>query len=132
MKFLKNGDLLVLERHYNKIFGGFAENYEIDIKYIKKQEIENAIEKNTEVKGKSIIHIDNDSISGKYGYADNFESMAVKEENDLTLIYILSDDNRAPFERSILLEFEINNYSLLNDKGAPLVEYEMPDPYGDL
>lgn len=49
LKFLKNGDLLVLERHYNKIFGGFAENYEIDIKYIKKQEIENAIEKNTEV-----------------------------------------------------------------------------------
>jgi len=132
LKFLKNGDLLVLERHYNKIFGGFAENYEIDIKYIKKQEIENAIEKNTEVKGKSIIHIDNDSISGKYGYADNFESIAVKEENDLTLIYILSDDNRAPFERSILLEFEINDYLLSDDKGTTLVKSEMPDPYVDL
>jgi len=36
LKFLKNGDLLVLERHYNKVFGGFAENYLIDIKYIKK------------------------------------------------------------------------------------------------
>ena len=132
LKFLKNGDLLVLERHYNKIFGGFAENYEIDIKYIKKQEIENAIEKNTEIKGKSIIHIDNDSISGKYGYADNFESIAVKEENDLTLIYILSDDNRAPFERSILLEFEINDYLLSDDKGTTLVKSEMPDPYVDL
>lgn len=132
LKFLKNGDLIVLERHYNKIFGGFAENYEIDIKYIKKQEIENAIEKNTEVKGKSIIHIDNDSISGKYGYADNFESIAVKEENDLTLIYILSDDNRAPFERSILLEFEINDYLLSDDKGTTLVKSEMPDPYVDL
>ena len=131
LKFLKNGDLLVLERHYNKIFGGFAENYEIDIKYIKKQEIENAIEKNTEVKGKSIIHIDNDSISGKYGYADNFESIAVKEENDLTLIYILSDDNRAPFERSILLEFEINEYLLSNDKETPLIEFKMADSNSD-
>jgi hypothetical protein len=132
LKFLKNGDLLVLERHYNKIFGGFAENYEIDIKYIKKQEIENAIEKNTEVKGKSIIHIDNDSISGKYGYADNFESIAVKEENDLTLIYILSDDNRAPFERSILLEFEINEYLLSNDKETPLIEFKMADSHSEL
>jgi len=47
-------------------------------------------------------------------------------------MYISSDDNRAPFERSILLEFKVNNYSLLNDKDAPLVEYEMPAPYGDL
>jgi hypothetical protein len=132
LKFLKNGDLLVLERHYNKKFGGFAENYEIDIKYIKRQEIENAIEiENAQVKGKSVIHIDNSSISGKYGYADNFESIAVKEENGSTLVYILSDDNRAPFERSILLEFEINDYLSLDDKGASLVESKISNSYSD-
>lgn len=110
LKFLKNGDLLVLERYYEKKFGSVAENYEIDIKYVKKQEIESAIEvENAQVKGKSIIHIDNESISGKYGYADNFESIAVKEGNNSTSIYILTDDNRAPFERSMLLEFEIIN-----------------------
>jgi hypothetical protein len=110
LKFLKNGDLLVLERYYKKKFGSAAENYEIDIKYVKKQEIESAIEvENAQVKGKSIIHIDNESISGKYGYADNFESIAVKEDDNLTSIYILTDDNRAPFERSVLLKFEIIN-----------------------
>ena len=45
--------------------------------------------------------------------------------------YILSDDNRAPFERSILLEFEINDYLSSDEKGAPLVESKMSNSNSD-
>jgi hypothetical protein len=50
-----------------------------------------------------------ESIFDKYGYVDNFESIAVKEGNNSTSIYMLTNDNRAPFERSVLLELEIIN-----------------------
>lgn len=103
LAFLQNGDVIVLERFYQKKIGGFAEDYEISVKHVKKHDIEN----NEQITGKEILHIDNTSSIGKYGYADNFESIAVKTTDNSTSMYLLTDDNRAPFQRSILLEFEL-------------------------
>ena len=93
----------MLERFYQKKIGGFAEDYEISVKHVKKHDIEN----NEQITGKEILHIDNTSSTGKYGYADNFESIAVRTTDNSTSMYLLTDDNRAPFQRSILLEFEL-------------------------
>jgi hypothetical protein len=38
---------------------------------------------------------------------DNFEGLAVREEDGRTLLYIVSDDNFSPGQRTLLLKFEV-------------------------
>jgi hypothetical protein len=39
---------------------------------------------------------------------DNFEGVAVQEDSRGTIIYIVSDDNYNPFQRTLLLQFRLN------------------------
>ena len=36
---------------------------------------------------------------------DNFEGMATRQGSTGTLIYLISDDNRSPVQRTLLMEF---------------------------
>jgi hypothetical protein len=38
---------------------------------------------------------------------DNFEGVAVQEDPRGTIIYIVSDDNYNPFQRTLLLQFRL-------------------------
>ena len=56
------------------------------------------------LKGKEIIRIERPLV------VDNFEGIAVREDARLgTLIYIISDDNYNPFQRTLLLQFRLEN-----------------------
>jgi hypothetical protein len=94
--FLPDGSLLVLERKCDpKIF---YENYEIKLKFVSK----NILDDHTYIKGVEWLSL-----------ADNFESIAVKAlENNNLGIFLLTDDNRACFQRTLLLQFELSEDSL--------------------
>ena len=42
------------------------------------------------------------------GTTDNFEGIAAETRNGRTRLYILSDDNFSPMQRTLLLAFDVN------------------------
>ncbi len=92
---LANGDILVLERRYSMI-GGSA----IRIQRVSKE----SLRPGARLKGKEIIRIERPLV------VDNFEGIAVREDaRQRTLIYIISDDNFSPFQRTLLLQFRLES-----------------------
>ena len=120
--FLPTGDLLVLERWYEKkpVFGydGVYENYEIKVKIVYKKDIQ----LNAEVKGKTLIHIDNEAGSKKY--VENYEAIFVKCDTDNSCeVFLVADDNGSPSQNTALLKFSME-YSHENEQY--LVAHQQP------
>lgn len=92
---LPDGDILVLERRYNVITGAAMR-----IQRVSKGDLQPG----ARLKGKEIIRIERPLV------VDNFEGMAVREHPQLgTLVYLISDDNYNPFQRTLLLQFRLEN-----------------------
>jgi hypothetical protein len=87
---LPNGDLLVLERRYTQIGGPAAR-----LSVVRRA----AIEPNARLSGREIALIKLPM------NVDNFEGLAVRAGSSGTLIYLISDDNRSPVQRTLLMEF---------------------------
>lgn len=90
---LPNGDLLVLERRFTAI-GGPAARLSI-------------VPRNQIAPGAVLIGQELALLRLPYT-VDNFEAVATRRAADgSTLIYILSDDNRHPLQRTLLLQFRL-------------------------
>lgn len=94
---LPSGDLLVLERRFSLVGGvGMA------LRRIKADNIQS----------QSVIEAEMlAELSAPYT-VDNMEGMAVRQTQDgRTLIYVVSDDNYNPLQRTLLMMFELNDQS---------------------
>jgi len=90
---LPDGDIAVLERHYTPATGVSAR-----IALLARD----AIAPGRTVRGREILHL-NPSMT-----VDNFEGIAARRgPNGRTLLYILSDDNFNPLQRTLLMMFEM-------------------------
>lgn len=110
MTFLSNGDALIIERYADEKIPGLLANYKVDIKYLTKTDIENS----PKLEGKTIIKIDSDSHKGKFDFADNFESIAVREKGEDLYIYLLTDNGNVAYAQSTLLEIKTSLTDLEN------------------
>ncbi len=92
---LHSGDILVLERRFSLVGGvGMA------LRRIKSQDLE----PNTVIEADMLAEI-----SAPYTI-DNMEGLAVRQTDDgRTLIYVVSDDNFNPLQRTILMMFELKS-----------------------
>jgi hypothetical protein len=92
--FLKNGDLLLLERWFS-LWGGFA----VRIRRIAAAQIK----PNQTLEGEVIFEADMSH------QIDNMEGLSIHETQDgKTVVTLISDDNFHGFQRTLLLEFEYN------------------------
>ena len=89
---LPNGDVIVLERHLS-IFFGFSAR----LKLIRAA----SIRANAALTGEDLLRLDPPL------RLDNFEAIAAREDAAGTLIYLISDDNFQPFQRTLLLQFRL-------------------------
>ena len=90
---LPNGDIAVLERHFTLATGHSAR-----IVLLPRA----AVAPGTTVRGKEILHL-TPSMT-----VDNFEGISARRgRNGRTVLYILSDDNFNPLQRTLLLMFEM-------------------------
>jgi hypothetical protein len=96
---LRNGDVLVLERRHN-----LPLRFSARLALIKA----NDIRPGAALKGEEVVRVEPPLRT------DNFEGIAVKETTDGTMIFLISDDNFFPFQRTLLLQF------LLPGSGQPV------------
>lgn len=90
---LRDGDVLVLERSYSLLRGAAAR-----IRLIPGREIHPG----ARLAGREIARLQPPIIT------DNFEGIAVREDPALgTILYIVSDDNGNPLQRTLLLQFRL-------------------------
>ena len=89
---LPNGDVIVLERHLS-IFLGFSAR----LKLIRAA----SIRSHAILDGEDLLRLDPPL------RLDNFEGIAVREDPAGTLIYLISDNNFQPFQRTLLLQFRM-------------------------
>jgi hypothetical protein len=89
---LPNGDVIVLERHFS-IFLSFSAR----LKRISGE----SIRPHAVLSGEELLRLDPPL------RLDNFEGIAVREDPAGTLIYLISDDNFQPFQRTLLLQFRL-------------------------
>jgi hypothetical protein len=89
---LPNGDVIVLERHLS-IFLGFSAR----LKLIRAA----SIRAHAVLDGEDLLRLDPPL------RLDNFEGIAVREDAAGTLIYLISDNNFQPFQRTLLLQFRM-------------------------
>ena len=89
---LPNGDVIVLERHFS-IFLSFSAR----LKRISRD----SIQPHAVLSGEELLRLDPPL------RLDNFEGIAIREDPAGTLIYLISDDNFQPFQRTLLLQFRL-------------------------
>ncbi|MEX0802933.1 MAG: esterase-like activity of phytase family protein [Candidatus Binatia bacterium] len=89
---LSNGDVIVLERRLS-LFLSFSAR----LKLIKAE----SIRPGAMLAGEELLHLDPPL------RVDNFEGIAVQEAPGGSLIYIISDDNFLPVQRTLLLQFRL-------------------------
>lgn len=90
---LANGDILVLERRY-----GLLSSWAARIKRVPKE----SLRAGARLSGQELARLDPPLV------VDNFEGIAVREDpNAGTLVYIISDDNYSPLQRTLLLQFRL-------------------------
>lgn len=90
---LADGDILVLERHYG-LLGAWAAR----IKRLSKE----SLRAGARLSGREVARLDPPLA------VDNYEGIAVREDpSGGTLVYIISDDNYNPFQRTLLLQFRL-------------------------
>ena len=89
---LSNGDVIVLERRLS-IFLSFSAR----LKLIRAS----TIRPHAMLNGEDLLRLDPPL------RLDNFEGVAVQEDTAGTLIYLISDDNFQPFQRTVLLQFRL-------------------------
>ena len=87
---LKNGDALVLERRYN-----LPMRFSARLTLIKADQIRPG----ASLRGEELLRLEAPLLT------DNFEGVAVMETNAGTMIFLVSDDNYFPFQRTLLLQF---------------------------
>lgn len=86
-------DVLLLERHYLAFFGVSARIRQIAGHHIKA---------GAELRGREVLHLQSPLM------IDNFEGIAVESSKRFgTLIYLISDDNFNPLQRTLLLQFRL-------------------------
>ena len=91
---MKNGDVIVLERRYTR-FAIFASR----LKLVKSQNIQPG----ATLVGEELLRLESPL------EVDNFEGVAVQEDPITgTTIYIVSDDNYHPLQRTLLLQFRLS------------------------
>ncbi len=92
---LSNGDVLVLERRASLTSGWGAR-----IKLVSRA----SLQAGARLKGEEIARLDPPLP------VDNFEGIAVREDPEAgTLLYLISDDNYSLFQRTLLLQFRLEN-----------------------
>jgi len=89
---LRNGDVIVLERRYAP-FGIFA----AVLKLVRRENIRSG----ARLIGEELLRLD------RTLQIDNFEGVAVEEHPDGPIIYMVSDDNYHPLQRTLLLQFQL-------------------------
>ena len=89
---LPNGDVIVLERRLS-IFLSFSAR----LKLIRAS----SIRPYAMLNGEDLLRLEPPL------RLDNFEGLAVREDAGRTLIYLISDDNLQPFQRTLLLQFRL-------------------------
>ena len=89
---LPSGDVIVLERHLS-IFLSFSAR----LKLIRAA----SIRPRAVLSGEELLRLDPPL------RLDNFEGLAVREDAAGTLIYLISDNNFQPFQRTLLLQFRL-------------------------
>ena len=90
---LGNGDVIVLERRYIPLV-----SLSIRLSLVRAEQIQPA----AKLVGEELLKL-------QYPLAvDNFEGVAVQEDPKGTIIYMVSDDNYHPFQRTLLLQFRLN------------------------
>lgn len=95
---LLQGDVLVLERHYLSFFGA-----SIRIRRIKADRLQTG----APLQGDELIHLQSPL------NVDNFEGLAVFESDTYgNLIYVISDDNFSPLQKTLLLQFRLDTTAL--------------------
>lgn len=106
LTFLSNGGMLIVERSFTSLSVLYAGRFEVKIKYVPSGIIDSIVDGQA-IKGITLVDILNDGKSGGLGYADNFEAIAAKENGDEVSLYCMTDDNRFPLQRTIMLEFSL-------------------------
>jgi hypothetical protein len=92
---LKNGDVLVLERYF-----GFFGSLSARIKLVRGR----SLRPGARIAGEEILRLDSPLA------VDNFEALAVQEDSVKgTVVYLASDDNFLFFQRTLLLQFRLND-----------------------
>lgn len=90
---LPDGNVAVLERHYSPATGVSARVVVLS---------RHAVAPGRTVRGREILRLDGSMT------VDNFEGIAARRDrNGKTVLYILSDDNFNPLQRTLLLTFEM-------------------------
>jgi hypothetical protein len=89
---LPNGDVIVLERHFSILLSFSAR--------LKRIRAEN-IRPSAVLSGEELLSLDPPL------RLDNFEGIAVREDQAGTLIYLISDNNFHPLQRTLLLQFRL-------------------------
>lgn len=93
MATLANGDILVLERRY-----ALLDNWAARIKRVSRE----GLRAGARLVGAELARLDPPLL------VDNYEGMAVREDPKAgTLLYIISDDNYSPLQRTLLLQFRL-------------------------
>jgi|GEM_PF-3113823 len=115
MTFTDEGNLLVLERKYqkNQELEGTDKFliFETKVKFVPKESVDH-IDSGSRLSGQEIIYIFNNN--GKSTVADNYEAITTMKLSDgSTSILVLSDDNLLPIEQTILLQFQVHESDLL-------------------
>ncbi len=88
-------DVLLLERHYLAFFG-----VSVRIRHI----AGNHIQAGAHLRGREVLHLQSPLT------IDNFEGIAVEDSKRFgTLIYLISDDNFSPLQRTLLLQFRLES-----------------------
>lgn len=100
---LASGDVLLLERRHSWISGWAA----------RIQRLSGAsLRDGATLKGEEIARLESPLT------VDNFEGIAVREDPAAgTLLYLISDDNYSPFQRTLLLQFRLLPISFLSENG---------------
>jgi hypothetical protein len=92
---LPNGDVLLLERRYRPLLG-----IAVRIRHIASA----SMQAGTALKGIVIAHLQSPL------NVDNFEGLAIYESTEKgTLLYLISDDNYNPLQRTLLLQFRLES-----------------------
>jgi hypothetical protein len=90
---LTNGDVLVLERRVS-LFGG----WDVRIKRLSRDSLRAGARLEGEEIARLVAPLPR----------DNFEALAVREDRSGIFLYLVSDDNYNPFQRTLLLQFRLD------------------------
>lgn len=103
------GNLLVLERKYkinSNEEGRSLLDFETKVRFVSKKAIDNIVSGSV-VSGQDIIYIFNKEDS-EYIVSDDFEAIASRTVDDITSVFLVSDDNFSDNQKTILLQFSFN------------------------